>query len=66
MKKIIGHFHISTNDPEEFYKKFTENINILQNDNQEVEIQYNTQIINNLENPILYSALVIGRKGSSC
>jgi chorismate mutase len=62
MRNIFGVFNISSNNAEEFYKQLSDIINKLQQNNQEVEIQYNTQIINNSENPILYSALLLGRK----
>jgi hypothetical protein len=63
MKKIIDCLHVSTNDIDGFYKLFKTYLKQLQNDGQEVEVQYNTQIIpSNSENPILHSALLIGRK----
>ena len=44
---------------DEFNKNFKNYLNALQNDGQEVEIQYKT---NTVDNKICYSCLMIGRK----
>lgn len=62
MKKIFGNFHVSSTDFEKFNSGLNESINKLQDDYQEVEIQYNTNTFPNGQ--ILYSALLIGRKES--
>ena len=59
MKQIKGYFHLSMTDFDEFNKKFKNYVNALQNDGQEVEIQYKT---NTVDNKICYSCLMIGRK----
>ena len=59
MKQIKGYFHLSMTDFDEFNKKFKDCFNKLQNDGQEVEIQYKT---NTLNDKICYSCLMIGRK----
>ena len=42
MKQIKGYFHLSMTDFDEFNKNFKNYLNALQNDGQEVEIQYKT------------------------
>ncbi|EPB8173121.1 hypothetical protein ACRTAL_002296 [Clostridium perfringens] len=54
--KIKGMYMIVNSDVEDFYRDLIEKVNILQEDKQEVEIQYQ---INNNE---FFSALVIGRQ----
>lgn len=59
MKKIIGMFHMNNNDSQEFMIDVKKSILALQADDQEVEIQYST----NLEHTqLVYSALILGRK----
>ena len=59
MKQIKGYFHLSTTDFDEFNKIFKNCLNELQNDGQEVEIQYKTNTVND---KIYYSCFIIGRK----
>ena len=59
MKQIKDYFHLSMTDFDEFNKNFKNCFNALQNDGQEVEIQYKT---NTLNDKICYSCLMIGRK----
>ena len=60
MKKIKGVFHVSNTEFEDFNRDLKKSINDLQADNQEVEIQYGTNI-HNSSGEILFSALVLGR-----
>jgi hypothetical protein len=60
MKRIIGLFNLSSTDFNEFNRQIENNINILQGDNQEVEVQYSTNVFENGQ--IVYSALILGRK----
>lgn len=59
MKRIIGTFHLSNTNSNIFNTQLNQNIKTLQKDNQEVEVQYSTNIING---QIVYSALILGRK----
>lgn len=59
MKYIKGVFHVYNTDYKKFYESLSKDINKLQNDKQEVEIQYKT---NNYDNgQLVFSALLIGR-----
>lgn len=59
MKKIKGVFNISNTEEKQFRENLQKAINDLQNDNQEVEVQYK---VNNFDNgQLVYSALVLGR-----
>lgn len=59
MKKIKGVFNISNTEEEQFRKNLQSAINQLQDDYQEVEVQYK---VNNFDNgQLVYSALVLGR-----
>lgn len=59
MKKIKGYFNISNTNYDMFNKDFENAINELQNDGQEVEVQYQTNAFSNEQ--IAYSALILGR-----
>ena len=56
--KIKGIFNTNGFDFDNFMKQVIENVRNLQEDNQEVEIQYTTNVVN--EN-VFYSAMIIGR-----
>ena len=58
--KIVGMFNPCSMDNETFTKMVIEDINKLQEDGQEVEIQYDTTSLGG--DNVLYSALIIGRK----
>ena len=58
--KIVGIYNPCSTDNKTFIEKVIEDINKLQEDGQEVEIQYNTTGLG--EGTVLYSALIIGRK----
>lgn len=59
MKQIRGIYHINSTDYNEFYNNLQKDIIELQNDKQEVEVQYK---VNNFDNgQLVYSALVLGR-----
>lgn len=59
MKKIKGIFHVYNTDYKKFYESLVKDMSELQNDGQEVEIQYKT---NNFENgQLVFSALLLGR-----
>lgn len=60
MKKIKGVFHVSNTEFEDFNRDLKKAINDLQADNQEVEIQYGTNI-HDSDGQILFSALLLGR-----
>ncbi len=60
MNKIIGMFNISNTDSSKFVKEFINTINVLQEDNQEIEIQYKVNSFSNGQ--LVYSALILGRK----
>lgn len=60
---IVGIYNPSSTDNKAFLEMVIEDINKLQEDGQEVEIQYSTIWLGG-EN-ILYSALIIGRKKRS-
>ena len=55
--KIISYFNISSTDSSVFDENLRKVISRLQNDGQEVEIQYAVNSLN-----LVYSALIIGRK----
>jgi len=56
MKKIVSTQFVSNVDGNVFYKALNKMINYLQDDGEEVEIQYQTL------SPVGFSALIIGRK----
>lgn len=58
--KIIGTFNLSSTDAEAFMNQLSEDINKLQDDGQEVEVQYSVNSFPNGQ--IVYSALLLGRK----
>lgn len=58
--KIVGFFNINNTDPSKFNKNLGKVIIRLQNDGQEVEIQYKVNNLNNSQ--LVYSALTLGRK----
>jgi hypothetical protein len=58
--KIVGIYNINNTDDELFCKDLIKNINTLQNDGQEVEVQYQVNSFPNGQ--IVLSALVLGRK----
>jgi hypothetical protein len=60
MKNIIGVYNINNTDSNIFYTELIKAINILQNDGQEVEVQYKVNVIQN--DRLVLSALVLGRK----
>lgn len=57
--KIKGWFHINNTDYSTFNKDLQKVINDLQDDGQEVEVQYKVNTFNNGQ--MVYSALVLGR-----
>ena len=57
--KIKGIFHFNDTDFDTFNKHLFENINKLQDDGQEIEVQYKTNTLPNGQ--IFYSALILGR-----
>lgn len=60
MKNILAYFNVSNTNTDDFHKNLEGAINKLQEDGQEVEVQYK---VNTFENgQILYSALILGRK----
>jgi hypothetical protein len=59
MKQIKGRFAISDTDFDSFNENLKEAINKLQNDKQEVEVQFKVNTLNNGQ--LVYSALVLGR-----
>ncbi|NRU52641.1 hypothetical protein [Clostridium beijerinckii] len=59
MKKIEGYFHISNTEFEKFNDDLKQSINNLQNDGQEVEVQYKTNTLDNGQ--LVFSALILGR-----
>ena len=61
--KIVGVFNPCSTDYEVFLTSVIEDINKLQEDEQEVEVQYSTTSLGG--NNVLYSALIIGRKKRS-
>ena len=61
--KIVVIFNPCSTDYEVFLNSVIEDINKLQEDGQEVEVQYSTTPLSG--NNILYSALIIGRKKRS-
>ena len=61
--KIVGIFNPCSTDYEVFLNSVIEDINKLQEDGQEVEVQYSTTPLG--RDNILYSALIIGRKNQS-
>lgn len=58
--KIVGVFNPCSTDYEVFLTSVIEDINKLQEDGQEVEVQYSTASLGG--DNVLYSALIIGRK----
>lgn len=62
MKKIIGVASPSSNNHEKFINLVSDWVNSFQKDGQEVEIQFSTNPINDKTNPVVYSALIVGRK----
>lgn len=58
-KQIKGIFNTTSTDYKEFFDNLKKDIKKLQNDYQEVEVQYSTCI--NLDNEVVHSALIIGR-----
>lgn len=62
-KKIYGFYNISNTDYNMFNKDLENRIEELQNIGLEIEIQYTTNILQrNIKNPIVYNALILGRK----
>ena len=61
--KIVGVFNPCSTDYGVFLNSVIEDINKLQEDGQEVEVQYSTTPLSG--DNILYSALIIGRKNQS-
>ena len=61
--KIVGVFNPCSTDYEAFLNSVIEDINKLQEDGQEVEVQYSTTSLGG--DNVLYSALIIGRKKRS-
>lgn len=60
MSNIIGFFHVNSTDVDYFNESLHENISKLQNDGQEIEIQYTTNVLPNGQ--LVYNALMLGRK----
>ena len=61
--KIVGVFNPCSTDYVVFLTSVIEDINKLQEDGQEVEVQYSTTSLGG--DNVLYSALIIGRKKRS-
>lgn len=61
--KIVGIFNPCSTDYKTFLISVIEDINKLQEDGQEVEVQYSTTSLGG--DNVLYSALIIGRKKRS-
>ena len=61
--KIVRVFNPCSTDYEVFLNSVIEDINKLQEDGQEVEVQYSTTSLGG--DNVLYSALIIGRKKRS-
>lgn len=59
-KNIVGHFNVSNTNADDFHKNLERVVGELQEDGQDVEIQYNVNVLLNGER--LYSALILGRK----
>lgn len=68
---IDGIFLISNSELKKFYDDLSEKIKVLQDDGQEVEIQYSTDKVQESDGrnvmiiSICHSALVLGRKNKS-
>lgn len=60
--KIKGIANISSSNAEQFYNSLKEYIDNYQNDGQEVEVQYSTNVNECINGGIVYSALILGRK----
>jgi hypothetical protein len=59
MKQIKGIYNINDTDYKQFHELLIKDISFLQNDGQEVEVQYK---VNNFDNgQLVYSALILGR-----
>lgn len=58
--KIYGVFNVSNTDADKFLTDVSDNIRKLQDDGQEVEVQYCTDFAGNAT--VVYSALILGRK----
>jgi hypothetical protein len=59
MKQVKGFFNISNTDSDNFNADLKKSINDLQEQNQEVEVQYQVNSFPNGQ--IVYSALILGR-----
>lgn len=60
--KIVGIHNISSSNSDEFISMVSSTINKLQDDDQEVEVQYCINVSEFISGIIVYSALIIGRK----
>ena len=60
MRKIFGFYNVGSDKDDVFNEKVLEVIRELQEEGQEVEVQYTTNVLPN--GRIHYSALIIGRK----
>ena len=60
MKQIFGFFNVGSDREDEFSDRVLKAIDDLQDDGQEVEVQYTTNVLPN--GRIHYSALITGRK----
>lgn len=61
MNKIKGIFHITLISPEKFKEELNKVVNMLQEDGQQVQVQYSSNYGQDIEGKMVYSALVIGR-----
>lgn len=60
MKKIIGCFNLNSTSVEVFSMMLEQHINKLQDDGQEVEVQYQATTLP--DGMVSYNALILGRK----
>lgn len=58
--KIVGIYNVCHTDADEFFKSLDKSITNLQEDRQEVEIQYSSNVMPNGQ--LIQTALIIGRK----
>lgn len=60
--KIVGVSTIVDADLKKFNEKLAKIIDSFQNENQEVEVQFSSDIDSGIKGTIAYSALILGRK----
>ena len=59
---IIKSAHVSSTDSENFLQRISEAINLFQTEGLNVEVQYHPLVIPGNRTPIVYDALIHGRK----